>query len=227
MFVRGFRPGTGINLGWGYAPGNDGDPAGGAGSDGQQQGGGSGGQGGDGNTGGSSGNRNGGSDGGDNPNDPLKERIDRARRQGERAAEERIRQERDADLAKRNEFETLANTRQQTIDSMTGRVRELESTIERLEAQVADANKAKEAAEAALQDSVKEQLKDVPEHVSLLVQRLPVTEQLTYLAKHKDDLTKPRHSAVPANPGADGGNARPGDDDALSAYLTGRYSTPK
>lgn len=165
---------------------------------------------------------------GDIPEEALKARLERARAQGRREAEDQARAEQDAALQQRQQFEQLAVTRQQTIESLQARVKELESEIQSVEERATAAEKRATDTEAVLQKTVDEQLKDVPAHLTSLVKKMPVTEQLEYLAEHRDEITKPRNSAVPANPAGDGrgSGGTPDNDDALAVYLSGRYGKP-
>lgn len=98
---------------------------------------------------------------------------DRLKREREKAERDRQKAEADAEakrLEEQKQFEELANKRQQRID-------ELEPTAQKAERY-----------EAALKTHLETQRTGLPEHILEILDRMDVTDQLEYIAKHHDKL---------------------------------------
>lgn len=119
-------------------------------------------------------------------NAAIDERLKRERAKSEKDAQ-KVRDDAAAEAAKKNgEWQTLAEQRE-------ARVKELEALQPTLEQTQAE----RDAMKAALEDVVKAERKDLPAHITALLDKLPLLEQREWLAKNKAELMKTASGGTP------------------------------
>ena len=126
-----------------------------------------------------------------------REKVEKTEREAQKAKEEAEAQK----LKDAQEFQKLAELRQAKVSELEKQVVELEPVrawAERLE-------KALTAQLTALK-------KDLPKHITALLEKLDVVEQLEYLAANQEALNKPGAIGVPGTPNPSG-NGKMSDEE--------------
>jgi hypothetical protein len=120
----------------------------------------------------------------------LKERLEREQKKAQTAAE-KARADAEAEAAKKNgEWQKLAEQREQELAALNQRIADLEPVTGKAERY-----------EKALQSYLTEAKKAVPAHVLALLEKLPVDEQLAYIAANAANFKTPA-GGPPATPAA-------------------------
>lgn len=131
----------------------------------------------------------------------VKDRLDRQTKAAEAKAQKDREEAEAARLKEQGDFEKLANQRQQTITE--------------LEAKVAAGDEYKARAdryEGALKTHLETQRKDLPAHITALLDRMDPVDQLDYIATNREALgikAGTNGTGIPATP-------KPGDRKALT-----------
>lgn len=120
----------------------------------------------------------------------LKERLKREQEKAAAAAERARQEAAEQALAEQQKFQELAEKR-------GSRVAELEPQVEALTAEV-------EALRGAVQAQLDAAREGLPEHVTILLDKLPPAEQLAYIAANREKLVGGR-GTVPPTPDASSG----------------------
>ena len=129
-----------------------------------------------------------------------KARKEQLRALEQQQTEEAKRKEDEANkaLAEQQKFKDLA-------DKHAGRITELENTGKASQQVITDLRATVERYELVLKDAVKAQVKDVPAHLTALLDKLAPDEQLKWLAENRDKLLKKTPlDGVPPTPPQDG-----------------------
>lgn len=105
----------------------------------------------------------------------VKERIEREQKKAEKAAEKARKEAEEAALAEQQEFQTLAQKRQERVLELEGQVSELET----VKAQA-------EKYEKALVSFRDAQFENLPDHIKELLEGRDVADQLEWLSKHNE-----------------------------------------
>lgn len=132
-----------------------------------------------------------------------RKKIEKAEREAQKAKE-------DAEAEKLNnaqEFQKLAELRQ-------AKVSELEKQVSELEPLRAKA----ERLEKALAAQLGAMKKELPVHITALLEKLDVVEQLEYLAANQEALKKPGAAGVPATPNPSGNGKMTDDERRKKAF---------
>lgn len=149
----------------------------------------------------------------------VKERLAKEKakaKQEAEAAAAKARQDAEADaLSKNKEFEALAVKRAEQVTALEAEKGALAEQVTALSAQV-------EAYEAAIKAQLDAQRKDLPEEYADLLDKQAPLEQLAWLAKHRDKLTKQREF-VPGSPGKEGRGMTAEQQDKARQRAAGFY----
>lgn len=121
----------------------------------------------------------------------VKERLERESAKVEKAAQKAREEAETKALADQQKFQELAEKRAKALT-------DLEATAADLTGKVESATQRAERYEKALTAMLTEQRKRVPDHLHSLLDKLPVDEQLAWIASNGDKLTGA--TGVPATP---------------------------
>lgn len=121
----------------------------------------------------------------------LAERLERERKKADTAAQKAREEAESKALADQAKFQELAEKRAKALTDLEASTADLTG---KFEAEQAKAQRYEKALTAMLAD----QRKRVPEHLHSLLDRLPVDEQMTWIATNGDKLTS--STGVPATP---------------------------
>lgn len=135
----------------------------------------------------------------------LKERLERAKKQGEKAADDARKQAEAESAAKNGEWQKLAEQRATELADLGKRVAELEPVTAKLEAY-----------EKAIKTQLESDRAKLPPNIVTLLDKLPLTEQIDWIAANRETVsatsaqppTQPtQQRRIPGTPDAAGNNA--------------------
>lgn len=141
----------------------------------------------------------------------IDERLKREREKAERDRAKATQEAEERAAAEKGEFKTLAEQRQ-------ARITELETERKNVATERDDLKAKVERYETALTAQLTAARKDLPKHVTELLDRLDVADQLEYLAKHAGDLGGSSRAGTPPTPRANGQTTDPVNDYLRRAY---------
>lgn len=154
----------------------------------------------------------------------VKDRLARDRQARETTAEREKREAAAQALKDNQKFEELSKTQEAQLTEATATIATLTTERDGLAERL-------KAADAAIGAILTTQKKDLPKHITALLERMTPAEQLSYLADNAEDIKRGATSAVPnhgsgAGSGAGAGGQGNGLGSLATSYIDARYHVP-